>query len=44
MWQNPEIPTDLVIFTEEILNQKLHFFCSVSLAHFSKELMKTNTY
>ena len=27
MWPNP----DLVTFTEEILNGKLHFLCSVSL-------------
>ena len=28
MWPNPQFPTDLVIFTEEILNEKLHFLCS----------------
>ena len=28
MWPNPKIPADLVTFTEEILNGKLHFFCS----------------
>ena len=26
MWQNPQFPTDLVTFTEEILNGKLHFY------------------
>ena len=26
----PCIPADLVIFTEEILNRKLHFLCSES--------------
>ena len=26
MWANPQFPADLVIFTEEILNGKLHFF------------------
>ena len=25
---NPQFPADLVIFTEEILNVKLHFLCS----------------
>ena len=25
MWPNPQFPTDLVTFTEEILNGKLHF-------------------
>ena len=30
MWLNTQFPTDLVTFTEEILNGKLHFFlCSV---------------
>ena len=28
MWPNPQFPVDLVIFTEEILNGKLHFLCS----------------
>ena len=26
---NPQFPTDLVTFIEEILNGKLHFLCSV---------------
>ena len=26
MWPNPQFPTDLVAFNEEILNGKLHFF------------------
>ena len=29
MWPNPEEPADLVTFTEEILNGKLHFLCSL---------------
>ena len=29
MWPNPQFPTDLVTFTEEILNGKLHFLCSL---------------
>ena len=31
MWLNPKFPADLAIFTEEILNGKLHFLCSVNL-------------
>ena len=33
MWPNPQFPAEYVIFTEEILNGKLHFhfFCSVSV-------------
>ena len=30
MWPNPQIPADLVTFTEEIHNGKLHFLCSVN--------------
>ena len=29
MWPNPQENADLVIFTEEILNGKLHFLCNV---------------
>ena len=29
MWPNPLFLADLVTFTEEILNEKLHFLCSV---------------
>ena len=29
MGPNPQLPADLVTFTEEILNGKLHFLCSV---------------
>ena len=32
MWPNPQETADLVTFTEEIFNGKLHFLCSVSLA------------
>ena len=28
MWPKPQSPADLVTFTEEILNEKLHFLCS----------------
>ena len=27
MWPNSQFPADLVKFTEEILNGKLHFLC-----------------
>ena len=30
MSPNPQEPADLATFTEEILNGKLHFLCSVS--------------
>ena len=26
MWANPQFPAELVTFTEEILNGKLHFY------------------
>ena len=29
MWPNPQFPADLVTITEEILNGKRHFLCSV---------------
>ena len=29
MWPNPQKTADLIIVTEEILNGKLHFLCSV---------------
>ena len=28
MWPDPQLPADLVTFTEEILKGKLHFLCS----------------
>ena len=31
MWPNPQFLVDLVTFTEEILNENLHFLCSDSL-------------
>ena len=30
MWPNPQETLDLVTFTEEILNGKLYFLCSVN--------------
>ena len=32
MWSNPQETAGLVTFTEEILNGKLHFLCSVVLS------------
>ena len=31
MWPNPQETTDLVTFTEEILNGKLYFVCAVQI-------------
>ena len=28
MWPNPQFPPDLITFTEQIFNPKLHFLCS----------------
>ena len=28
MYPNPQFPADLVTFTEEIINEKVHFLCS----------------
>ena len=33
MCLNPELPADLVTFTGEILNGKLHFLCIVACYH-----------
>ena len=38
MSPNPQIPTDLVTLTEEILNEKLHFLCNVA-----REISPPNT-
>ena len=34
MEPTPQFPEDLVTFTEEILNGKLHFLCSVTFYHY----------
>ena len=34
MWPNPQFPADMVTFTEEILNGKLHFLCSDLLTNY----------
>ena len=33
MSPNPQFPADLVTFTEEIVNWKLHFLCSVNISY-----------
>ena len=38
MWPNPQETPDLVTFTEEILNEKLHFFCAVNFEGQGQEL------
>ena len=32
MWPKPQDTADLITFTEEILNGKLHFLCSATLS------------
>ena len=39
MWPNPQETADLVTFTEEIPNGKLHFLCSVKFEKWSKKLI-----
>ena len=39
MWTNPQETADLVTFTEEILNEKLHFLGSVTLVFFTQSQM-----
>ena len=34
MWSIPQLPVDLVTFTEEIPNGKIYFFCSVVQTHY----------
>ena len=44
MWPNPQETEDLVTFTEEILNEKLNFLCSVTgSAHWKEKKKKSNT-
>ena len=39
MWPNAQETADLVTFTEEILNGKLHFSCSVRVNNQDARLM-----
>ena len=42
MWPNPQISADLVTFTEETLNRKLHFLCNGILLflYVSKQILR----
>ena len=42
MWPNPQETADLVTFTEEILNEKLHLLCSV-ISCLSRNLFGKNS-
>ena len=42
MWANPQIPVNLVTFTEEILNGKLHFCAVIEAVHSSVNHFITN--
>ena len=42
MWPDPQETADLVIFTEESLNGKLHFLCSVLLSKVHSEMIPSN--
>ena len=44
MWPNPQIPADLITFTEEILNGKLHFLCSVTSQYGNHQITNESTY
>ena len=43
MWQNPQETAVLVAFTDEILNWKLHFLCSVKYGYLYSELLEKMT-
>ena len=40
MWPNPRETADLVTFTAEILNGKLHFLCSACLSFLTDKVLK----
>ena len=44
MWPNPQETGDLVTFTEEIVNGKLHFLCSDSYFHEKSTTYKRNNF
>ena len=44
MWPNPQFPADLVTFTEEILNGKLHFLCSENSKGLQDATLKGHRY
>ena len=44
MWPNPQFPADLVAFTEEIFNVKLHFLCSVKRVKYCIQQLAINIF
>ena len=44
MWPNPQFPTDLVTFTDEILIGKLHFLCSMPYVYLQQVAVITTSY
>ena len=46
MWPNPQFPADLATFTEEILNQKVHFLYSFffTVSYFPAFYVNTEVY
>ena len=40
MWPNPEFSADLVTLTEKILNEKLHFLCSLISKYLCRKIIK----
>ena len=44
MWRNLQKTADLVTFTEEILNGKLHFLCRVPYCTVALSFTFTNAY
>ena len=44
MWPNPQFPVDFVIFTEEILNGKLHFSVQREISWYVDEMVKAVAY
>ena len=43
MWANPQFPADLVIFTEEILNGKLHFCAVFMITYYTDGRIHSNS-
>ena len=39
MWPNPQFPVDLVKFTEDILNEKLHFLSTEKVLKYKVSLV-----
>ena len=39
MWPNPQETADLIKFTEQILNRKLHFFAALTEMYYLPKLL-----